>query len=123
MNKHNILASVTNFGGPIESSSMKTLWIMGAVFLACLGFACAHAAAQDNAASPPSITNNKTGQETESYWTPERMRSAKPMPMPAPPDSWQPPVNPASPPANTSGAPGLSQGGVPPGDESVPYGR
>jgi len=123
MNRHHILESMTNFGGSIRSSSMKTMWIMGAASLACLGYACARAAAQDNAAAPPSMTINQSGQETESYWTPERMRSAKPMPMPAPPASWQPSGNEASPSTNASDTPGVSQEAEPPSNEVAPYGR
>ena len=123
MDRHHIFASVTNYGRSIGFSSMKTIWIMGAIFLACPSFACAHAAAQDDAGAPPAITTNQTEQETESYWTPERMREAKPMPMPVPSKSWQPPTIQERFPANAPGAWGVSQDAGLPDEEIAPYGR
>jgi hypothetical protein len=96
---------------------------MSAIFLACPSFACAHAAVQDDAGTPSSITTNQMEEETESYWTPERMRAAKPIPMPVPPKSWQPPTIQVHSPANALGAPDVSQDAGLPDEEVAPYGR
>ena len=47
-------------------------------------------------AAPPPVATKGAGDAPAEFWTPERMRDAKPMPLPAPPEDTPPTSGPAA---------------------------
>lgn len=70
---------------------------------------------------PPAVKVNPTPEEDDGYWTPERLREAKPIEMPhpdTPPEEWEHDVPPPVDETGSVGGAGSPGGGDVPPDES-----